>query len=124
MLFRSIFTGFRNDVPAIFKMSHAAIHFSHFEGFGLSSVEAMACGIPLIASDIIGLREVVNGGAILSPRENSEKLAANIKTLENTVIYKNWIKKGLEISMKYDIKDSAREYLKLYKNLLREKARL
>ena len=49
---------------------------SHFEGFGLPVVEAMACGTPVVATDVAALREVSGGAAILVPPGDDAALAA------------------------------------------------
>jgi glycosyltransferase involved in cell wall biosynthesis len=58
---------------------------SRFEGFGLTAVEAMACGKPVVASSVDGLSEVVRDGVtgFLTPSSDASALAgALIKLLE------------------------------------------
>ena len=59
---------------------------SHFEGFGLPVVEAMACGTPVVATDVEALHEVSGGAAILVPPGDDAALAAELRVLaENPV---------------------------------------
>lgn len=53
-------------------MADIAILSSHWEGFGLAAVEAMACGTPLIASNVDGLAQVVDSGGLLFEKEMSK----------------------------------------------------
>lgn len=59
------FLGFRKDVASIMKSSDIIVQSSNWEGFGLTAVEAMATGTPLLATDVPGLREVVFNGGLL-----------------------------------------------------------
>jgi L-malate glycosyltransferase len=56
---------------------------SHFEGFGLAAAEAMAAGLPVVASDADGLAEVVEQGetGLLVPPGDARALASAIETL-------------------------------------------
>jgi glycosyltransferase involved in cell wall biosynthesis len=54
---------------------------SHYEGFGIPPLEAMACGCPVIVSNVSSLPEVVEDAAILVDPENTDEIAEAIKNL-------------------------------------------
>lgn len=60
-----------NPYPLLSKMD-ALLMPSRFEGFGLVSLEAMALGVPVIASDTTGVREILDGGKYGLIVENSD----------------------------------------------------
>jgi Glycosyltransferase len=66
--------GIRNDIPSIMKSSDIVVQSSHIEGFGLTAVEGMAAGKPVIASDVPGLSQVVSGAGLLFPEGDDEAL--------------------------------------------------
>jgi glycosyltransferase involved in cell wall biosynthesis len=53
------FLGARCDVPQLLAQAHVATLISEHEGFGLSLIEAMSAGLPVVASDVGGVREIV-----------------------------------------------------------------
>jgi glycosyltransferase involved in cell wall biosynthesis len=55
------------DLPGIYAAARALLYPSRYEGFGLPPLEAMACGTPVVASDIPALRETLTAGAALVP---------------------------------------------------------
>ncbi len=69
-----IFTGKRNDMPQLLAISDMMIHLSEKEAFGLVLLEALACGVPSIATDVGGIPEVVEDGVngFLVPYGNVE----------------------------------------------------
>ncbi|MGL5123809.1 MAG: glycosyltransferase [Fusobacteriaceae bacterium] len=111
------FLGLRKDIGEIFKTSNIAVQSSYYEGFGLTSVEAMACGIPLLASDVPGLSDVVRGGGILFSLGNSLELAKKILSLENEIYKNEIIEKEIIKSEKYSIKVSCIKYLNTYEEI-------
>jgi glycosyltransferase involved in cell wall biosynthesis len=54
--------GFRTDVPNLLNALDLAVVPSHFEGFGLSALEAMAAGLPVVAARASSLPELVADG--------------------------------------------------------------
>lgn len=77
---RVIFTGFvdDDDLPSIYSMARVFIFPSLYEGFGLPVVEAMACGVPVITSNVASLVEVSGGAAILVDPLDAKALADSI----------------------------------------------
>lgn len=115
---RVLFLGARLDVPELLEKSDVAVLSSHWEGFGLAAVEAMASGRPLIASDVGGLRDVVKGAGILFPQGDDKELARIIQYLcEHPDEYRAVAKRCQEKAKQYDISVMAEKYLQLYNEL-------
>jgi glycosyltransferase involved in cell wall biosynthesis len=55
------FLGFRKDVERVFPALDVHVLLSKQEGFGISTVEAMACGVPVVATDVPGSRDILTG---------------------------------------------------------------
>lgn len=64
VLDRVVFLGKRTDIPALLKQVDLYVHSVHWEGFGLAALEAMASGLPIIASQVPGLTEVVGDAGL------------------------------------------------------------
>jgi glycosyltransferase involved in cell wall biosynthesis len=77
------FIGPTDDVPTLMRVADVAIQPSHFEALGLSAIEALACGAPVIASGVGGLRDFVrdDDNGITCPPRNPEALAAAMQLL-------------------------------------------
>jgi N-acetyl-alpha-D-glucosaminyl L-malate synthase BshA len=56
--------GERIDLPEVLRSSHLFLLPSESESFGLAALEAMACGVPVVASDVGGISEVVSDGEV------------------------------------------------------------
>jgi len=76
------FLGYRDDVYTILAASDALVQPSLFEGFGLASAEAMACGLPVISTDLPSIAEVVlhEKTGLLVPPGDSHALSKAMAT--------------------------------------------
>ncbi|MER3399520.1 MAG: glycosyltransferase family 1 protein [Thermoflexus sp.] len=63
------------DKPALYRHAAAFLYPSRYEGFGLPVLEAMACGTPVVASEIPALAELVGDAAYLVPPEDPRAMA-------------------------------------------------
>lgn len=77
------FLGNRTDIPEILALSHMVILSSRFESLGLSLIEGMAAGKPVIGTDVDGIREVIHNGenGFLVPFQDADALADAIVLL-------------------------------------------
>ena len=77
------FLGSTDDVPTLMRVADIAVQPSHFEALGLSAIEALACGVPVIASAVGGLVDFVHDdeNGIRCPPQNPEALARALRQL-------------------------------------------
>lgn len=110
------FMGARSDIAELISSSYIGIQSSKWEGFGLTAVEIMSCGKPVVASDVEGLKQVVEGAGLIFKCGNVIELADIINNLLNDKEYYNKISdKCLQRAQKYDISVMSQKYLSVYK---------
>lgn len=80
------FLGRRKDIPRLAASADVLVHPARIEGFGLVLVEAMAAGLPVVASDVGGIPEVLEAtGSLMVPPDDPIKLReAIVETLNRT----------------------------------------
>jgi glycosyltransferase involved in cell wall biosynthesis len=90
------FLGYRSDVASLLKLCDVYIHSSYNEGIPLSVAEAMACGIPVIASDVNGLNEIVKDkiSGLLFKCADAGDLADKIQLVLQDIDMKKKLKVG------------------------------
>jgi len=87
----------REDLPALVAGARALVAPSWYEGFGLTLIEAAACGTPVIASDISAHHEVMGDAALFVPPMAAEQWAmAFTRTAREAVLMSDLSVKGLE----------------------------
>ena len=69
------------DLPFVYAGAALFVYPSFLEGFGFPPLEAMACGVPVIAANNSSLRENLAGAALLVQPDDSREIAAAMKTL-------------------------------------------
>ncbi|OGH01966.1 MAG: hypothetical protein A2600_04465 [Candidatus Lambdaproteobacteria bacterium RIFOXYD1_FULL_56_27] len=112
-----IFTGYlpTDDLPAIYSQALIFLFPSFYEGFGLPTLEAMACGTPVITSNCASIPEVVGDSALLVDPYNPEGIADSILSLAGDSGKQRELRlKGLEHVKAFSWEKSAREHLGIY----------
>jgi alpha-1,3-rhamnosyl/mannosyltransferase len=69
------------DLPAVYQGAMALVHPSRYEGFGLQLVEAMASGLPVLASGTTSLPEVLDGCGLLFDPEEPASIARQMERI-------------------------------------------
>ena len=119
---RVLLLGIRSDIPSLLKSVDVVVQSSHWEGFGLAAVEGMAAGKPVIASDVEGLAQVVEGAGILFPLGDDKKLADIIKLLiEDQTYYQQVAANCMERAKMFDIQKMVDAYNEVYEGLVKQK---
>ena len=74
------FLGFRRDIDQLMKSSKVFVLPSCWEGFGIVLIEAMKNKLPIVATNVGGIPEIIIDGkeGALVPKENPEILASSI----------------------------------------------
>lgn len=112
------FLGQRTDVAELIASSYIGIQSSNWEGFGLTAVEIMASGVPVIATNVDGLKQVVEGAGIIFNTGNASELAEKVNyLLNNKEYYRAVSEKCRQRAQNYDISVMSDNYMTLYKSL-------
>ena len=114
------FLGMRQDIPELIASCDIGIQSSHWEGFGLTAVEFMAAGKPVIASRVPGLEQVVEGAGLLFEKGNDFELAEIIKHLTaNRNEYDRVAERCRIRAKEYDLNKMAKAYINVYQSLMK-----
>jgi glycosyltransferase involved in cell wall biosynthesis len=114
-------TGIRGDVADLIGELDVFVLTSLWEGLPLAMIEAMAAGVPIVASRVDGISEAVTDGVegFLVPPKDTDGFAARIRTLlEDEVLRKRMGDAALEGSAAFDIATMIRRHDALYQRLL------
>jgi len=113
-----IFTGFASteDLPYLLAGSRAFILVSLYEGFGIPVVEAMACGTPVIVSNVSSLPEAAGSAGLLINPESVEQITQAIRTIAfDSKLRAKKSKEGLKQAKKFSWPKMAKLVLKVFK---------
>ena len=92
----------KEDKPALYSLAEIFVFPSIYEGFGLPPLEAMACGVPVIASNCSSLPEIVGDAGLLVNPYNINELADAIREmLASESLRNDFIEKGFEQAKKF-----------------------
>ncbi|MBC7333755.1 MAG: glycosyltransferase family 4 protein [Actinobacteria bacterium] len=107
------------DLCQLYNQAELFVYPSIFEGFGLPPLEAMRCGLPVIASDCPSLKEVVGDAGILISSNDFEAISENvIKLLLDNNLREKLKEKSLSQAKKFSWEKTAIKTLNTYRNIL------
>jgi glycosyltransferase involved in cell wall biosynthesis len=108
---RVVVTGYVSDATkaALLGGADALVYPSLYEGFGLPVLEAMACGTPVIASNVAALPELVDGAGILIDPSNPDELAERIgSVMSDAELRRGLRERGIERASAFGWDETAR----------------
>jgi glycosyltransferase involved in cell wall biosynthesis len=105
-----------NELPYVLSLAKLFLYPSIRESFGIPMLEAMKCGVPVIASDTSSMPEVAGDAAIFVNPFQAESIAIAIKSsLENENQRMEFIQKGLKRAEQFTWSNNALQTTQLYK---------
>lgn len=120
------FTGYVDDadLPALYSGAEAFVYPSIYEGFGLPPLEAMACGTPVVTSNVSSLPEVVGEAGLLHDPLDYRALTSHFVTLlSDRSVSEKLQRAGLEQASRFSWERAARETQALYDEVFEESKR-
>jgi glycosyltransferase involved in cell wall biosynthesis len=119
------FVGFRQDIPAVMRNLDLYVSSSTAEGFSLTTVEAMACGISVVATRSGGPEEIIEDGVtgVLVPTGSPEALArAMHDVLSNAGLRRRMTKAARAVAARrFNVDAMVRSYEALYERCLAQR---
>jgi glycosyltransferase involved in cell wall biosynthesis len=115
------FLGFQPyDTLAVFyRLARAFVFPSLYEGFGLPPLEAMACGTPVVTSNISSLPEVAGGAAVLVDPYDPESIADGItRAISDDTLRDDLVRRGLARSRDFSWTQSVSAIHRIYMDVL------
>jgi len=104
-----------DDVPALYRAATALVFPSLYEGFGSPPLEAMACGLPVAASQSAALREVCAGAALAFDPYDPDAIGAALDRITSDEPLREQLRAaGLERAREFDWSRSARAHARGY----------
>lgn len=108
-------------LPFYYSAADVVVMPSRYESFGLAALEAMACGTPVVASDVGGLSFLVRDGetGFLVPEGDARMFADRILLLLQDTSLRNAMgRRGIELAQEYAWPKIADQIIKLYREVL------
>jgi glycosyltransferase involved in cell wall biosynthesis len=104
------------DLQHLYNAALCLVHPAFYEGFGLTPLEAMACGTPVVVSNVSSLPEVVGDAALLvNPQSDEEITVALWRVLTDTALRAELRAKGLQRAVVFSWRQAAEQTMAVYR---------
>ncbi len=104
------------DLPYLYQGAYATVHPSFYEGFGLTPLEAMSCGCPVVVSKVASLPEVCGPCAVYVDPHRPESIAQGIEEMAS--LREAFIRKGLKRSKTLSWDKSLKQHIEAIEKIL------
>lgn len=119
---RVLFLGYvpDEDLPTLYSRADLFAYLSLYEGFGLPPLEAMACGAPVIVSDVSSLPEVVGeAGVLVSPRDVGVIASEFVRVLSDRDLRATMRERGFARARLFSQERFVQQTLEVYRDAAR-----
>lgn len=116
------FLGFQpmETLAAFYRLARVFVFPSLYEGFGLPPLEAMACGAPVVTSNVSSLPEVAGGAALLVDPHDADAIAAGIvQAVNDETLRQDLIARGRDRARSFSWTQSVRRIHQIYQEVAR-----
>ena len=112
--------GFRKDIPEILPEVDVFFFTSKEEGLGTSVLDALACGVPVVATDAGGIPEMITHqhNGLLAPVGDSQLLAEYVEiVLSQEELTRKFIENGKTVAQSFDKAETAKKTYGIYRHI-------
>ena len=107
------------ELPYWYAAADLFVYPSLFEGFGLPPLEAMACGVPVIASGVSSLPEAVGDAAVLVDPTDAQAIAEGMaEVLQSSSLADSLRTRGFQRARQFDWRVAAGQIMGLYREVM------
>jgi glycosyltransferase involved in cell wall biosynthesis len=107
------------DLPRFYQAAELTVVPSKYEGFGFPALEAMACGCPVVVSNVSALPEICGDAAVYINPDDTQSIADGVKrALEDEILRSDLIERGYRRVKEFTWEKTARETLRIFDEIL------